>query len=203
MAIVTGVLLGLSTLAFIGPVLFYLIKSSMESGTKAGVAVAFGIIIGDAIYVVLAFYGVKKYFNEPEYQKWIALAGGIILLIIGLKYAIKPNTETNIEEKIKKKSLGIYFMNGFLINFVNPFVFAVWLGFITYNQTMYDDYWSVVSVITTLVVIFSTDILKVIFAQRLLKLIHPKILRQVFRIFGLVMILFGARLLWASVTLSL
>ena len=115
----------------------------------------------------------------------------------------KLNTETNIEEKIKKKSLGIYFMNGFLINFVNPFVFAVWLGFITYNQTMYDDYWSVVSVITTLVVIFSTDILKVIFAQRLLKLIHPKILRQVFRIFGLVMILFGARLLWASVTLSL
>ena len=175
----------------------------MESGTKAGVAVAFGIIIGDAIYVVLAFYGVKKYFNDPEYQKWIALAGGIILLIIGLKYAIKPNTETNIEGKIKKKSLGIYFMNGFLINFVNPFVFAVWLGFITYNQTMYDDYWSVVSVITTLVVIFSTDILKVIFAQRLLKLIHPKILRQVFRIFGLVMILFGARLLWASVTLSL
>ncbi len=203
MAIITGILLGLSTLIFIGPVLFYLIKSSMESGAKAGISVAFGIISGDIIYVLLALYGAKTFFDDPIHQKWIALSGGLILLIIGIKYALKPNIDTQIDGKIKNKSLGIYFLNGFLINFINPFVFAVWLGFITYNHSLYNDQWTIISLIATLSVILGTDIFKAIFANRLLKLIRPRILAKVFRVFGIVMILFGFRLIWAYFTIQI
>ncbi|MFT5779619.1 MAG: threonine/homoserine/homoserine lactone efflux protein [Crocinitomicaceae bacterium] len=202
MALLTGILLGLSTLAFIGPVLFYLLKSSLESGVKAGISVSAGILVGDAIYIVLALYGARYFFEDPAYQKWVALSGGLILLIIGIKYVAKPVLETNITGKIKRKSLGVYFLNGFLINFVNPFVFAVWLGFVSINQSIYSDRWTVISLITTLLIIFSTDVLKAIFAAKLIKIIRPGLLKKVFRVFGVLMIIFAARLIWAYLSLS-
>lgn len=195
MAILTGILLGLSTLLFIGPVLFYLLKSVIESGFKAGLSVAFGIIVGDIICVILALYGAKSFFDNPSFVFWAAISGGAILLIIGLKYVINPNVDTNVNEKIKRKSYGVYFINGFLINFVNPFVFAVWLGFVTYNQSIYDSTSTLISLVVTLIVIFSTDVLKTLFANKLTALIKPVVLKKIFRVFGVIMILFAIRLL--------
>ena len=54
MAILTGILLGLGTMLFVGPVFFYLLKSTLESGFKAGIAVALGIILGDVICAGIA-----------------------------------------------------------------------------------------------------------------------------------------------------
>ena len=195
MAILTGILLGLSTLLFIGPVLFYLLKSSMESGTKAGVAVALGIIVGDIICVILALFGAKELFNQAEFKFWLAILGGAILFSIGLKYVLKPDINTNVKGRIKNKSMGIYFVNGFLINFVNPFVFAVWLGFTTYNQSLYTEKETIISLIVTLAVIFGTDLLKALYADKIQLLIKPEKLTKVFRVFGVIMILFSLRLL--------
>ena len=195
MAILTGILLGLSTLLFVGPVLFYLLKSSMESGVKAGIAVALGIIVGDIICVVVALYGAKKLFENPDFVFWMAISGGVILLLIGLKYLIKPNIDTSVKGKLKTSSIGIYFVNGFLINFVNPFVFAVWLGFVTYNQSVFNDSETIVSLVLTLAVIFLTDILKAVYSYKLKSVIKPQSLTKVFRVFGAIMILFAIRLL--------
>ena len=85
MPILTGILLGLTTLLFIGPVFFYLLKSSIESGFKVGLAVATGIIIGDIFCVLLAVYGFGSYFESTETQKWFAGLGGLILFIFGSK----------------------------------------------------------------------------------------------------------------------
>ena len=195
MAIITGILLGLSTLAFIGPVLFYLLKSAIESGFKAGVAVALGIILGDVICVFLAFYGAEHFFKNADNQRWIALGGGLILLTIGLKYVLKPNVNTEVKEKFKQKKLGIYFINGFLINFVNPFVFAVWFGFVSYNQANFSHSETVISLTLTLITILSTDIIKSFFANRLISVIKPKKLKVIFRVFGVIMIAFSIRLI--------
>ena len=73
MEIITGILLGLSTLLFIGPVFFYLVKSTLEEGIYAGISVALGIILGDIIYVFLIVKEFSDFLNEPQYQKWFAL----------------------------------------------------------------------------------------------------------------------------------
>jgi threonine/homoserine/homoserine lactone efflux protein len=49
MELITGILLGLSTLLFIGPVFFYLVKTTLEGGIWAGVSVAIDVVIGDVI----------------------------------------------------------------------------------------------------------------------------------------------------------
>ena len=195
MAILTGFILGLGTLLFIGPVLFYLLKSAMESGFKAGISVALGIVAGDFICAALALYGAQSFLKNNRFEFWTAILGGLILLIMGLKYVLNPNLDTDIKGKIKRKSYGVYFLNGFLINFVNPFVFAVWIGFVSYNQSLYDTTSTLLSLGVTLVVIFATDLLKAMFADKLTPLINPAALKKVFRVFGVFMVLFGLRLL--------
>jgi len=195
MSIITGFLFGLSTLLFVGPVLFYLLKSTIESGFKAGVAVSLGILLGDAIYVALALFGTESLINQLEYQKWFALFGGIILLTIGLKYVLKPNLNTEVNGKLKNKRYIAYFVNGFLINFVNPFVFVVWLGFKAYNTAHYSFNETVVSLIVTLLVILATDILKSYFSNRLASLIKPDKMRRLTTLFGVLMVLFSIRLI--------
>ena len=89
MAIITGFLLGLGTMLFVGPVFFYLLKSTLESGFKAGVAVALGIILGDVICAAIALSWSHLFLNNSGFDFWASIIGGSLLLIIGLKYTFK------------------------------------------------------------------------------------------------------------------
>jgi threonine/homoserine/homoserine lactone efflux protein len=195
MALFTGLLLGLGTLLFIGPVFFYLIKSTLESGFKAGIFVALGIILGDILCLLIALYGSSEFMAQPTFVLWASIIGGTLLLFMGLKYVIKPNLNTRVKGRLLNQSLWIYGINGFLINFVNPFVFAVWFGFVSYTRALYDHSTALFSLVVTLIVIFSTDVLKALFAERISHLIEPQKLKNIFRVFGFLMICFSIRLL--------
>jgi threonine/homoserine/homoserine lactone efflux protein len=195
MALLTGILLGLGTILFIGPVFFYLIKSTLESGFKAGLSVAFGIILGDMLCLGIALYSATEFIASPTFEFWASILGGLILLIIGLKYVLIPNLNTTVKGRLKRSSLLVYGINGFLINFVNPFVFAVWFGFVSYTEAIYNHSTALFSLLVTLGVIFSTDVLKALFAGRISHLIKPQKLKNFFRVFGILMICFSIRLL--------
>ena len=196
MEIVSGILLGLSTLLFIGPVFFYLLKSTVESGLKAGIAVAIGIIMGDLIFVILAFKGLGGLLQSRENSKWMALAGGLLLVGMGINYLFLQATKTDLRKKVKLKSLWNYGANGFLINFLNPFVIGIWVLFLTINESTFNNQASVlIAMITTLVVIFLTDLLKALFAHKLKKTMTLSRMNILYKVFGMVMILFGIRLI--------
>ena len=195
MALFTGLLLGLGTLLFIGPVFFYLIKSTLESGFKAGIFVALGIILGDILCLLIALYGSNEFMTRPTFVLWASIIGGGLLLFMGLKYVLKPNLDTTVKGRLQRSSIFVYGINGFLINFVNPFVFAVWFGFVSYTKALYDNGTAVFSLVITLSVIFSTDVLKALFAERISWLIEPQKLKNIFRVFGALMICFSIRLL--------
>ena len=195
MALLTGILLGLGAILFTGPVFFYLIKSTLESGFKAGLSVAFGIILGDMLCLGIALYSATEFIASPTFEFWASILGGLILLIIGLKYVLKPNLNTTVKGRLNRSSLLVYGINGFLINFVNPFVFAVWFGFVSYTEALYNHSTALFSLLVTLGVIFSTDVLKALFAGRISHLIKPQKLKNFFRVFGILMICFSIRLL--------
>ncbi len=196
MPIVTGILLGLSTLLFVGPVFFYLIKSSLESGLKSGIAVAIGIILGDLICVFLAVYGVGEYLENTIIQKWFAFFGGLILIAMGIKSFVNTKLKKINEVTKKANSLLKYGLNGFLVNFVNPFVFAVWFGFYTILINKYNSDLEIkTALLFILVTIFLTDTLKAIFAHKIKTIITPKTFDKIVKIIGFIMILFGVRLM--------
>lgn len=195
--ILEGYITGLAMIVFIGPVFFTLIQSTIQYGAKAGFAVTLGIFISDAVIAALCLFGAIEFFENARHQFWLALAGGSILFFIGFKYILKPTVNTVSDFKPSVFSLSAFFAKGFLVNFVNPFVFMVWISitalakikFDTWNDSMY-------FLGAALSGILTIDSLKVILAEKVQKFLSPVLLRKIFFVTGLILIGFGIRFLY-------
>ncbi len=201
MSFVEGYLWGLGMIIFIGPVFFTLLKSALNYGFWAGMMVAFGIFVSDVVCVLLCSYGAIPFFENPLNQHWLAVVGSVILFGLGFKYLLKPNVNVDTDLKLKAGHYTAYFVKGFLVNFVNPFVFLVWIGVIGLAQRKYgvgQDLWLFLA--AALLGILTTDSAKVIFADRIKALIKPKFLLRAYQVIGIVLIGFGIRMIWFVAT---
>ena len=201
MAFFEGFLVGLGMIIFIGPVFFTLLKSALTYGFWAGMMVAFGIFISDVVCVILCSFGAIPFFKNPENQYWLAIGGSIILFALGLRYILKPNVNVDTDLKLNAGHYTAYFSKGFLVNFVNPFVFLVWISVIGLAQGKYgagQELWLFLG--AALLGILVTDSAKVIFADKIKKLIQPNILIRAYQVIGVVMLGFGVRLLWFALS---
>lgn len=201
-AFLHGFLIGLSFVIFIGPVFFYLLKSSLDKGFWAGFFVALGIVIADLICITICSLGAIPFFNNSENQFWLGFIGSIILIAMGIKFLIRPASTDEEDKKIKPTKITkvgylAFFSQGFLINFVNPFVFVVWIGIIGYAETEYGFSTSMfIFLLAALIGIFSTDLIKVYFAQKIKRFLTVKFLKKLYMFFGLILIIFGIRLMF-------
>lgn len=196
MAFFKGFVIGLAMVIFVGPVFFTLLQSSLQSGSKSGIGVALGIFWSDVLVVVLCFFGASQLFQSEKYNFWIAVAGAIILTGMGLKYILKPNLKTEVKIKLKKRDFVGFFAKGFLVNFVNPFVFLVWIGLIAYAKNHYENLSEIVLFLSaSLLAILCTDLLKVFLAQKIKPFLNQKILIWVYRVIGVLLIVFAFRML--------
>ncbi|MGE0560583.1 MAG: LysE family translocator [Flavobacteriales bacterium] len=201
MALFHGYLLGLGFVIFLGPVFFYLLKCTLDGGFLSGLSVALGIIFGDFLCIVICSLGAIAFFEDASNQFWIGIVGGIILLILGLKFIFNPKINTETENKVRvklsKANYAAYFTQGFLINFINPFVFVVWISVIGVAKSEYPDTNDLFMFLgAALLGIFSTDLLKVLTAHRIKKFLSPKHLINIYRVFGVILLVFG---IWAIV----
>lgn len=193
MALLEGYLWGLAMVVFVGPVFFTLLQNTLEKGRTAGFMVAFGIIVSDIVAVALCAAGTVAFLQNIENNTYVSIAGAIILFAIGGRYIISPSNNT--EGKATTGGLIGAFVSGFLVNFVNPFVFGVWLTVIGYagNKYGYDGglYYYLLG---CLLGIFTLDSLKVLLAYRIKAFLKPQNLLLAYRIIGVVMVGFGIRL---------
>lgn len=197
MAVLEGLLIGLAMIMFIGPVFFLLLKSTLDHGPKMGVSVALGIITSDIICVLLCLLGAKPFLENAENQVYIAGAGSLILLGMGLKYLLKPNVSTDTELQVTGRDFLAFYTKGIAVNLINPFVFAVWIGIIGLGETKYGGgYAFYLFIAAVLVGILCTDLSKVFFAQKIKRFVNEVYLTKVYRVFGIVMLGFGVRLVW-------
>ena len=200
-AFLHGFLVGLGFIIFLGPVFFYLLKNALEKGFWVGFFIALGIVIGDLVCLVICSFGAVPFFNNPNNQFWIGIIGSCILLGLGIKFLVKPESKTKsaespIPQKISKTNYVTYFVQGFLINFVNPFVFVIWIGIIGYAETEYGYGKDMLAFfIAALLGIFSTDLLKAYFAHKIKKFLTKKFMRNLSRVFGVILIVFGVRVI--------
>ena len=120
-------------------------------------------------------------------------------MVLGLKFIFKPKIFAQTEEKRKlsKANYAAFFTQGFLINFVNPFVFVVWISIIGIAKSEYgssNDFFMFLG--AALAGIFTTDLLKVITAHRIKKFLSPVYLITIYKVFGVILLVFGT---WAIV----
>jgi len=197
MAFLEGFAVGLGMVIFLGPVFFTLLKSSLQHGFRAGFSVATGIILSDVAALFLCYFGAASFLEKEANQTWMAVAGTVILAGLGLRYLLKKHVGKERIGSIQAKDYPAFLMKGFLVNFVNPFVFVVWIGLIGMGQTKFGrgvEFWMFSSGL--LVGIYTQDITKVVFAHRISSLIRPDILAKAYKVIGVLLLVFAGRLLW-------
>src|ERR1700709_475751 len=88
-AVISGIGIGLVLTFLTGPVFFALIKTSIEKGFHAGVALALGVVTSDMVFVGAILFG-SQYFDISVQTKTIAgLVGSGILFVVGVYYLFK------------------------------------------------------------------------------------------------------------------
>lgn len=196
MDFLNGYLVGLSMIVFIGPVFFLLLSFSFQLGTGAGSATALGIFVSDILCVSLCYYGTSYFLDNSQFKNWVAGSGGVLLLFLGSKYLFKEETEQNEIRELASFHYLSCFIKGFLVNFVNPFVFFVWIGVVTYERTLEANGCNPLIYFSgSLLAILSTDLTKVFLAKWIKRALTPKILRYFYKTSGLFLIGFGIRLI--------
>lgn len=193
MPFLEGYLVGLAFIGFFGPVFFTLIHSTLEYGWRSGLAVVLGIFTGDVLGVlVLEFFGIKDLIVRPQNMWYIGIIGGIIVIILGFKFLFRPQVSMGDVKKLKPGNYFGFWSQGFFVNFVNPFLFAVWLLLMAGATSSYpetgDYHWFLLGV---LLGIPTQDASKVLLANRIKYLLSNNWLKWIYRAVGIIMVIFG------------
>lgn len=197
-AILGGAIAGILIAFLVGPVFFALLQTSIEKGFIMGLTFALGIIISDASFFLLAYFGLSQ-FNESEHVHTImAMGGGGFLIFFGLQLALRrPQMKNGDHSEIKRNSVIKSLAKGFLINSLNPGVLLYWVGVVSAAKGNFggDSKKIFAFFLTTMCIVFLTDILKSYLAFRLKSLITLKFMTWLNRISGSILMLAGGKLL--------
>lgn len=84
----TGVAIGLSVTAPLGPVNIIVIRNSIRRGMLVAFLAGMGAVVADAIYATLAAYGVSTIEHiVAGYAVPLMLVGGVLLVVMGVRLA--------------------------------------------------------------------------------------------------------------------
>lgn len=197
-----GLLLGITLSLMIGPLFFSIVQASLESGFRAGLAVAGGIWSSDVLFIVLVQRGLQAMEDLtalPGFQFWAGIAGGALLIIFGIAGVLSDRKSTPVkaagEELTVLENKGYLgkWLKGFLINTFNPGTLIFWLGIAT--GVVAPNAWSRSDIAmffgSMMSVLVFTDLLKIYAAKRVRKWLTPTHIVQVKRTIGVVLIIFG------------
>lgn len=199
--ILNGILSGLVLALLVGPVFFTILQTSIERGFISGVFVSIGVSLSDALYITIAYLGAYQLFDQGNFRLYLAYFGGSVLLIFGIYYVfVKSKRMVDFDpDKLKTNSPWRLFGKGFIINGLTPTVLIFWLGTVGLATTKfgYSVPWKAIPYFASIVsTVFVTDVLKAKLADKLRRLLTPRFIRGLNIILGLVLLIFGGRLIY-------
>lgn len=193
MSILHGLLIGLGTALFVGPVFFTLLKNTIQYGKKAGYAVAFGIFVSDISVLLICTLFAKAFLDQIMDNEYSSKAYSLLLLVFAMIFIFTKVDTSESKVQVSSGKTWSAFIQGFLVNFVNPFVFVLWLGFIAVSEK-YDSSSQMLFYLGILAGILLTDLLKVLMANKIKSFIKDKWLSSFYSILGLILIAFAVRM---------
>ncbi|MCK9205080.1 MAG: LysE family transporter [Bacteroidales bacterium] len=200
-----GMILGLTVAITLGPALFALLQTSLKHGIKIGIFLALGIFSSDLTLVVGCFFGATQIITDPGYHLFLGIFGGVVLCAYGLytffkKVSLTEQVEAIDEIKVKKKGALPYFFKGFVLNIANPMLWAFWItSVVAITATYGGDKKNVALFFAgTLGIILTTDILKVVLANKIKFAGNPQVKLWMNRIVGLLFLVIGLFIITGS-----
>lgn len=183
--LLTGILLSLT----FGTVFFSLVQNSVDNGYRSGIKIALGVVVCDAIFVFFAIFGTTLLPHIDNFEKWMAGAGILFLLILGINNLVRNQPQISYP-KSKFGNFIFYFSTGFLLNGLNPVNFISWVTIATYVRSTlhYDLSQMLFFFAASLVAIFLVESAIALSAHKLKKVFTPKRVRIFNQITGVVFI---------------
>ncbi|GGX19790.1 LysE family translocator [Aquimarina muelleri] len=194
-------------LAFlIGPVFFVLLETAAIKGFRAALAVDFGVIFADIVFIFIAYFSTNQILEKIKDDPALFIFGGVLLSTYGVISFIQERKNYNklrdtSVEIINKHNYAMLFIKGFLLNFINIGVLGFWLSIIIVigPQLNMDTSRILYFFIMVLGTYLFIDLFKMLLAKRLKTKLTPKRIYLIKRVISIIMVVFGIFLILKGV----
>lgn len=198
-AVVNGLLLGLYLAISVGPIVFTVIKQSLDNGWRGGLAFILGIFSVDLFLVILCNSFAHLFSILLKYERPIGIVGSILLIGAGIYFLFYKRAETAHHNgkviKVKANSYyGRLFLTGLIMNAVNPGIIVVWFTAATAFST-YSFAERITIFSTALFIALAADVAKVLLADKLRQKLTLHNIQRINKVNGLIVLVFGIVLL--------
>ena len=205
-AILKGFALGLLLVISVGPVVFTIIKQSLNNGHVGGFSFVAGVWVSDFILVMLSNAFTELVKQLLEYKQLIGYVGSIFLIGMGVYFCFFKKVELRSEENDKsfrfgKREFAKLFASGFIINTFNPSVIFFWLVNATALSISHSLKQRIVIFSVCLLMNMAADVGKVMLAGKLRKRLTLHNLSIINKISGSILIAFGVALVYSIIFL--
>lgn len=198
-ALLKGLAMGLLLVISVGPVVFTIIKQSINNGRSGGFSFVIGVWISDFLLVVLSNLFSELVTMILDFKMQIGIAGSTFLIGMGVFYIFLKKVNIHPEDislpPLKSSDHAKIVFQGFLLNTLNPAVIAFWLTAATAIAVSHSIRDRIIIFSTALILNMSADVIKVTLAGKLRKKLTIKNIRLVNKISGLILFIFGTVLL--------
>ncbi len=202
-AFLKGLAISLLLIFSVGPVIFTIIKQSINHGRKGGFSFIIGVWISDLIWV-----GLSNGFSEAikvllDFKIPIGIAGCCFLIGMGIYFAFFKKIEPRKQREAVELAGDVYtptgkrtnyfaiLSSGFIINTLNPAVISFWVIMAASLATVYSFHDRIIIFVTCLGVNMLADIGKVLGAGYIGKKLSNRVVLIINRVSGALYLIFG------------
>jgi len=180
----------------VGAASFAILQTSVSKGFYSGVQLAIGISMSDILLMSLCYFGFIQYIESRTIQIILGFTGTGLLLLFGIYTFRKKNISALVkrkELKLKINWMGVFseIGKGFGLNFLNPFIWLFWIVTISSRTAGKEKLEAVIFMAMVAIMIFSTDLLKSFYANKLTKLLSHEVILKINRAAGIILMLFA------------
>ncbi len=188
-------------LAFsIGPGFFVLLETSITKGFRAAMALDFGIVVSDIIYILIAYLATEKILEQLKDNPFLFVVGGAIMFGFGIISYIQLKKKFNEEQESEKEDEEVQqnnylalFFKGFLLNVINIGILGFWMMVIlTQGPRLQMDSVRIITFFSsTLILYLVIDIVKIMLAKQVKDKLTPVNIYKIKRVISFILIIFG------------
>lgn len=205
-AIINGIMLGSILALSVGPVIFTVIKQSLNNGNVGGFSFVAGVWVSDIILVVVSNAFSALVTELMAYEKVIGYIGSAFLVAMGVFYLFFKKVTLRMEgegeaTRFRKRDMAKIFSSGFILNTLNPNVFIFWLSTAAAMASRFNFQQRLIIFSVCLALNIAADIFKVLLAGKLRKRLTLHNIALINKVSGVILVGFGMALLYGTVFL--
>ena len=193
-ALLKGFAISLLLIFSVGPVIFTIIKQSINNGRAGGLSFVAGVWLSDLFLVVISNVFTELVSQLMDFKKEIGFTGSALLIAMGVYYLFFKKIHIKEDENkivITARTHARLILSGFLINTLNPALLLFWLTTATALTATHTINQRIIIFATCLIINSASDIFKVVLAGKLRSKLNEKNISLINKISGLILLIFG------------